>query len=130
MIVLDTHVALWTLGDVGMLSTAAVQAIKETESEGSRCAVSTLSFYEIARAIVRGRMQSTLTLEELIAEIERRFIVRPLTPQIALAAAQLPAAFPSDPFDRIIAATAMVEGVPLLTADQRIRRSRVIRTIW
>lgn len=130
MIVLDTHVALWALGDSGKLSAAALQAIEETESEGSRCAVSTLSFYEIARAIFRGRMTPLRPVDQILGEMEWRFIVRPLTPAIALAAAQLPAAFPSDPFDRIIAATAMVEGVPLLTADQHIRRSRAVRTIW
>ena len=37
---------------------------------------------------------------------------------------------PSDPFDRIIAATAIVEGIPLLTADKNIRRSRALRTLW
>jgi PIN domain nuclease of toxin-antitoxin system len=75
-------------------------------------------------------MLSSVPLEDLLAEIERRFIVRLLSPQIALAAAQLPPTFPSDPFDRIIAATAIVERVPLLTADRNIRRSRAVRTIW
>lgn len=130
MIVLDTHVALWALGNVGMLSAPAVQAIEETEAEGNRCVVSTLSFYEVARAIFRGRITPHRPADQILAEMERRFLVRPLTPQIALAAAQLPANFPSDPFDRIIAATAMVEGVPLLTADQHIRRSRAVHTVW
>jgi len=35
-----------------------------------------------------------------------------------------------DPMDRIITATAMVEGVPLVTADRNIRRSRLVKTIW
>jgi PIN domain nuclease of toxin-antitoxin system len=130
VIVLDTHVVLWLGENPNLLSPAARQAIDELESTGQQGIISGQSLYEIARVVVRGRMQSTLTLEDLIAEIERRFIVRPLTPQIALAAAQLPAAFPSDPFDRIIAATAIVEGVPLLTADQHIRRSRAVRTVW
>ncbi len=32
--------------------------------------------------------------------------------------------------DRIIAATALAENIPLITADQHIRRSRVVKTIW
>ena len=47
-----------------------------------------------------------------------------------MAAAQLADAFPGDPMDRIIAATALTEGIPLVTADERIRRSGVVRTIW
>ncbi len=35
-----------------------------------------------------------------------------------------------DPFDRLIAATAMVKGVPLVTSDQRIQGRGVVRTIW
>jgi PIN domain nuclease of toxin-antitoxin system len=42
----------------------------------------------------------------------------------------LPASYPKDPADRIIGATALVEGLSLLTADREIRRSRAVQTIW
>jgi PIN domain nuclease of toxin-antitoxin system len=45
-------------------------------------------------------------------------------------AAFLPPSFPADPFDRIIAATAIVERVALVTSDARIQESGVVRTIW
>jgi hypothetical protein len=38
--------------------------------------------------------------------------------------------YPKDPADRIIGATALVEGLFLLTADRGIRRSKAVRTIW
>jgi len=41
-----------------------------------------------------------------------------------------PARFPKDSADRIIAAAALVEGIPLLTTDREIRNSRVVPTIW
>jgi predicted nucleic acid-binding protein len=41
-----------------------------------------------------------------------------------------PAAYPKDPADRIIGATALVEGLSLLTADRAIRRSRALQSIW
>ena len=44
-------------------------------------------------------------------------------------ALELPAAYPKDPTDRIIGATALIEGMPLLTADREIRRSRALHTI-
>jgi PIN domain nuclease of toxin-antitoxin system len=130
VIVLDTHVVIWLGQNPDHLSSAARRAIEELESDGQRPAISGQSLYEIAWGVSRGRIQSTLPLDDLLARIERKFIIHPLTPQIALAAAQLPANFPSDPFDRIIAATAIVEHVPLVTADQRIRRSRAVRTLW
>lgn len=48
----------------------------------------------------------------------------------ALQAFDLPAKYPNDPVDRIIGATALVEDIPLVTADREIRKSRVVPTIW
>ena len=48
----------------------------------------------------------------------------------ACAPLELPVAYPKDPADRIIGATALVEGLSLLTADREIRRSKALRTIW
>jgi len=49
---------------------------------------------------------------------------------IALQAFELPAGYPNDPADRIIGATALIEDVPLVTADREIHKSRVVPTIW
>ncbi len=62
--------------------------------------------------------------------MRRRFELAPLTADIAIAAAQLPADFPSGPFDRINAATAMAHRAVLITADEQIRCSRALRTVW
>jgi PIN domain nuclease of toxin-antitoxin system len=65
-----------------------------------------------------------------IFEIENRFVVLPITGNIALQAFQLPAGYPNDPVDRVIGATALIGDIPLLTADREIRKSRAIPTIW
>jgi PIN domain nuclease of toxin-antitoxin system len=57
-------------------------------------------------------------------------VVKPVTPEIAALAARLPAPYPRDPVDRLIGATAVVEGAFLVTADQRIRDAQVVPTIW
>ncbi len=57
-------------------------------------------------------------------------IVRPLTPTVTALASQFPEDYPRDPADRLIGATARAEGVPLVTYDERIRHSKLIRTIW
>jgi PIN domain nuclease of toxin-antitoxin system len=45
-------------------------------------------------------------------------------------AGRLQQTYPKDAADRIIGATALVEGLPLLAADRAIRRSRALHTIW
>src|SRR5258706_64570 len=56
--------------------------------------------------------------------------IRPITPEIAALAAQFPEDYPKDPADRLIGATARVEGMTLVTRDERIRRSPLLKTVW
>jgi PIN domain nuclease of toxin-antitoxin system len=57
-------------------------------------------------------------------------ILKPVTAEIAALAVRLPEPFPRDPADRLIASTATVEDMPLVTADARIRQSKVLDTVW
>ena len=57
-------------------------------------------------------------------------MVLPITGNVALQAFELPADYPNDPVDRIIGATALVEDIPLITADREIRKSGAVPTIW
>lgn len=63
-------------------------------------------------------------------ETVARVILKPVTAEIAALAMRLPEPFPRDPGDRLIASTAMVEGMRLVTADARIRQSKVLDTGW
>jgi PIN domain nuclease of toxin-antitoxin system len=56
--------------------------------------------------------------------------VKEITPSIAALATHFPDNFPADSADRLIAATASAEGVPLVSRDARIRASAVVETIW
>jgi PIN domain nuclease of toxin-antitoxin system len=56
--------------------------------------------------------------------------VLPITPEIALLAAQFPDDYPGDPGDRLIGATARAEGLTLVTRDENIRRSPLLKTVW
>ena len=53
----------------------------------------------------------------------------PLTPAVAAASAQL-GALRGDPADRLIVATALTHGAALVTRDERIRASGVVKTVW
>jgi PIN domain nuclease of toxin-antitoxin system len=56
--------------------------------------------------------------------------VHSLTPTIAALATQFPEDFPRDPADRLIGATARAEGIALITRDEQIRKSKLLKTIW
>ena len=114
--------------DSPRLSAPAREAINETPA--GEVALSGVSLYEIAWLLQRRRIKLEQPLEQFLGGIESRFELVPPDAPIAVAAAQLPPAFPSDPIDRIIAATAQVFGAALITADERIRRSGAVRTIW
>jgi PIN domain nuclease of toxin-antitoxin system len=75
-------------------------------------------------------MRLAIGVESALAEVEARFAVLPITGKISLRTLSLPEDYPKDPMDRIIGATALVEGVPLITADRKIRDSGALATIW
>ena len=56
--------------------------------------------------------------------------VLPLTVDVAIESEQLGESFPPDTADRLIAATARVHGLTLITSDEAIRRSGAVRTLW
>jgi PIN domain nuclease of toxin-antitoxin system len=80
----------------------------------------------------RGRLRGQGTTEAAIrALVEGTGVaVREITPEVAAIATQLPPEFPADPADRLIAATARAEGIPLVTSDERIQGSPLVKTIW
>jgi PIN domain nuclease of toxin-antitoxin system len=130
LILLDTHVVIWLSYEHGRISTKAQAAIKEARQKESGLAVSAISLIEIARLSSHGRLHLTPDLETFLSEVEQRLVVLPITGRIAMQAFELPKAYPKDPVDRVIGATALVEDLPLITADNDIRRSQAIPTIW
>lgn len=129
MIFLDTHVLIWMASDPKRLSKKSREAIREAR-EKTGVGIAAITLWELAWLAENGRIQVTGSVESFVRETASRVMVEPITPEIAAFAVQLPSSFPKDPADRLIAATAMVEGAPLVTADERIRQSKVVRTIW
>ena len=67
---------------------------------------------------------------QFLAELERDFTVLPIDREVAIRAATLPAAFPRDPMDRLIAGTALAHDLTLITADGNIRGANACRWLW
>ena len=129
MILLDTHVLVWASLARRKLSRAAESAIRRAASRGS-LAISAVSLLELARLIGADRIERQGTVLETIDSLTQEVVIVSLSAEIAALTAYLPADFPSDPADRAIAATAQAEGIPLVTADQRIQACPLIKTIW
>ena len=128
MILLDTHIVIWLAQDWGRLSRTAELAIKEARAtEG--LAISSLTLFEIAQLVSRARLRVQPSVERFLAELEILFVVKQVDAQIAIASGRLEN-YPRDPVDRLIGATAIVADIPLVTADERIRQSGQVQTIW
>ncbi|MFZ0960260.1 MAG: type II toxin-antitoxin system VapC family toxin [Terriglobia bacterium] len=130
MILLDTHVVVWLAFDPSRLSQKARTAINHARKNGEGLAISNITLLELTTLVKKGRIHLDITLESFLREVEARFVVLPITGRACVRALGLPAAYPQDPADRMIAATALAEGLPLLTADREIRRSKALHTIW
>ena len=130
MILLDTHVLVWLAFDEAQLSKHAKAAIRQAREDGDGLAISDITLLELTNLYRKGRITIEGSLESFLAEIESRFVVLPITARACVRVLALPAAYPADPADRIIGATALVEGLRLLTADRAIRNSGAVRTLW
>jgi PIN domain nuclease of toxin-antitoxin system len=130
MILLDTHVVVWLAFDQEQISKKARNAIDDARKNADGLAISDITLLELATLASKGRIHLDISLESFLQEVEARFIVLPISGRACARITGLPASYPKDPADRIIGATALVEGLYLLTADREIRRSRTVQTIW
>ena len=130
VILLDTHVVLWLKSDSARLSQKARAAIEDARKDAEALAISGITLLELATLAKKGRIHLTISLESMLQEIETQFLVLPISARACARTLQLPASFPQDPADRLIAATALVEALSLVTADREIRQSKAVPAIW
>lgn len=131
MILLDTHVLLWLCLEPRRLSRRAAAAIRRSLASGG-LGVASISLWEIAMLVALGRLSPRGTPDAWLATLIEisGVVVKELTPTVAVLSTQFPGDFPRDPADRLIGATARAEGLPLVTRDERIRASSLLKTIW
>ena len=89
MIILDTHVLVWMASDPKRLSKKATDAIREARQK-SGVAIAAITLWELAWLAENGRVQVVGSVESFVRETVARVIVRPITPEIAALAVQLP----------------------------------------
>lgn len=131
MIVLDTHVWIWWVSNPEKLSPSASQAIDEAIAS-STLVISSISTWEIAMLVKKNRLELTIDTRDWIRKTEGLPFVHfaPLDNTIMLRTVELPGEFHPDPADRMIVATALTMGLPLVTRDEKILAYPHLETIW
>lgn len=124
---LDTHVLVWWVAGSERLPARYAEPLSSA-SDDEPLAVSDISLWEIATLDRLGRIELRLPLREWLEHAVAPPLVRRIgiSPAVAAETAALPRDFPGDPADRIIAATARVFGLTLLTCDGDVRDAGVV----
>lgn len=128
MLLLDTHSFIWLVSDQEKLGAKAVAHIKrENQSAG----ISIVTTWEIALLHKRDRLKLPMLPETYVdLAIQHHGLIEfPLTRDIVHHAVQLPDIH-NDPFDRILIATAQVNGMKLISKDSIFARYPDIDLIW
>ena len=124
---LDTHAVLWAAeGDV-RLGTSAAELLRSLKT--GEAVISDITLLEIAMLAKKGRIRLSVSTGEYLRGIQRNFPPLMIASEVAALAMDLELPH-SDPFDRIIVASARHHELPLLTRDRNISASGLVRVVW
>jgi PIN domain nuclease of toxin-antitoxin system len=128
VVVIDTHALIHDALEPARLSAKARRAFA---GEYGPLAACDISLWEIAMLLSKERLPAVPDAVQFVEDIveARALQVLPITPKIAVLA-QSDEFEHGDPADRIIAATAIVHGAQLVTADARLKRMPGLRVLW
>lgn len=124
-VILDSHVLHWWSAEPDRMSPAAREAIADADD----LAVADISWFELAWLAQHERIVLTIPILAWLQQLAAQVRTMPVTPAVAQTAVNLPSSFPGDPADRLIYATAIEHGWPLITKDQRLRTHRHPRPV-
>ena len=131
MIVVDTHIIIWNALKPELLSGKAEKAISAANNSDG-IIFCEISLWEIAMLMHKERLSIDIEYTEFIQLIleSNKYVFRGITPEIAWLSTGLFSDNNKDPADRIIAATSIIENANLVTADNELRQSKKVATIW
>jgi len=130
--VIDSHVLYWWLEGHPGLSPKALQVIAAAENGTSPLLIAPVSFWELSRKEGLGSFRPRRPVREWPGILDKADWIEmvPTTTQIWLLSAELNWAH-KDPADRIIAATALLRGVSVLTKDRLFHQSDCpVEAVW
>jgi len=131
MIVLDTHTWIWFISNPELLSKRA-KAVVNAGVKDKSILLSSISAWELALLVAKKRLKLTIDVTDWIAKSESLPFIQfvPVTNSIAVKSVNLPLPLHPDSADRIIIATALSVGAPLVTKDKKLLDYTPIKTIW
>ncbi|PWR02478.1 PIN domain nuclease [Meridianimarinicoccus roseus] len=126
-VLLDTHAWVWSFASPALLSARASAAITGADT----VYVSPISFFEIGQKVRLGKWPEMEAHVAGLAEIltAQGGVAAPFTPDICLRAALRDWAH-RDPFDRLLAASANVLGLPLVSRDAAFAGWNGLHVVW
>ncbi len=126
-VLLDTHSLLWASLSPKELSRSAAALIQD---DSNQIFISAASAWEIATKVRLGKLPQAVPLERVFLEKMRDagYSLLPVTVEEGLRAGRLPGAH-RDPFDRMLAAQALAQDIPILSIDPQLDVFGV-RRIW
>jgi PIN domain nuclease of toxin-antitoxin system len=129
--VADTHAALWHLFGDARLSGPAGDFIDQAAAARRRIVVSSVSLAEVVYLVEKNRLPASAYDDLRSALLDPDHVLKeaPFTLEIVDAMRQVPRVAVHDMPDRIVAATAVYFGIPVISRDRRIHAS-AIQTIW
>ncbi len=130
-VVADTHVAIWYVNAPEQLSSRALRTMQASAGGGDSIILSAISIVEIIYLVDKGKLESSVLdgINALLSDQDSGLIVVPVHLEVARTVALVPREQVPDMPDRIIAATALTMGLPLVTRDAQIQAS-LVQTIW
>ena len=124
-LLLDTATFIWSIASPQRISAVAASAIEPTNTQAE---ISSISITEIA--IKHSKSKLNLPQATVEAAIERfKLQVLPYSAKHAYHFFGLPWHH-VDPFDRMLIAQALAEGIPVVTSDAKFRLYKNLEVIW
>jgi PIN domain nuclease of toxin-antitoxin system len=115
-VLLDTHAVHWWSAEPERISRPARRVLGTADE----LLIAAISWYELAWLAERRRIVIDIPIRAWLEDLAEQVRTVGITPAIAAGAAALPDSFPRDPTDRLIYATAIEQGVKLVTKDEAI----------
>lgn len=131
MIVLDTCTIIWNALSPKKIPQKARRSINNAEINDG-IIFCEISLWEIAVLMKKQRLRIDTNYEDFINLIlsSNKYILKGISPKIAHLSVNLSESISQDPADRIIAATSILNNASLITPDDNLRKSNIVKTLW